>query len=68
MTANSGVVFSGGWEGVLRALSTADGRSLWEYNTAHPFAAVNSVAGKGGSLGAGQCAACLRAGIGRSGV
>ncbi len=51
-TAISGAVFSGGWDGVLHALSTADGHSLWEYNTAHEFATVNGVAGKGGSLGA----------------
>jgi polyvinyl alcohol dehydrogenase (cytochrome) len=52
VTAISGVIFSGGWDGVLHALSTADGHSLWEYDTAHPFATVNGVAGKGGSLGA----------------
>ncbi len=51
-SAVPGVVFSGGWDGVLHALSTADGRSLWEYNTAREFATVNGVPGKGGSLGA----------------
>jgi polyvinyl alcohol dehydrogenase (cytochrome) len=35
-SAIPGVLFAGGWDGVLHALSTADGRSLWEYNTAHP--------------------------------
>ena len=47
-----GVVFSGGWDGMLRAYSTEDGRQLWEYDTAHEFTTVNSVAAKGGSMGA----------------
>ena len=47
-----GVIFSGGWDGVLHALSTADGHSLWEYNTAHDYVTVNGVSGKGGSFGA----------------
>jgi len=51
-TAIPGVVFSGGWDGVLHALSTADGRSLWEYSTARDYLTVNGVPGKGGSLGA----------------
>jgi polyvinyl alcohol dehydrogenase (cytochrome) len=45
-----GVVFSGTTDGVMRAYSTADGRVLWEYNTAHDYDAVNGVAGKGGSI------------------
>lgn len=52
LTAIPGVVFSGGWDGVLRALSTADGRVLWEYNTATDYQTVNGVAAKGGSMGA----------------
>jgi polyvinyl alcohol dehydrogenase (cytochrome) len=51
-TAISGAIFSGGWDGVLHALSTADGHLLWEYNTAHEFATVNGLPGKGGSFGA----------------
>lgn len=52
LTAIPGVVFSGGWDGVLRALSTTDGHVLWEYNTVHDFDTVNGVAAKGGSMGA----------------
>jgi polyvinyl alcohol dehydrogenase (cytochrome) len=52
VTAIPGVVFSGGWDGVLRALSTEDGRVLWEYDTMKEFTAVNGVAAKGGSMGA----------------
>lgn len=52
VTAIPGVVFSGGWDGTLHALSAADGRSLWEYDTAQEFTAINGVSAKGGSLGA----------------
>ncbi len=46
-----GVVFAGGWDGVLHALSTADGKELWQYATAHDYMTVNGVPAKGGSLG-----------------
>lgn len=52
LTAIPGVVFSGGWDGVVRALSTDDGRVLWEYDTVREFTTVNGVAAKGGSMGA----------------
>ena len=52
MTALPGVVLSGGWDGVLRALSAADGKIVWQYNTIQEFATVNGVAAKGGSMGA----------------
>jgi polyvinyl alcohol dehydrogenase (cytochrome) len=52
VTAIPGVVFSGGWDGVLRALSAADGHTLWEYNTVQDFKTINGVAAKGGSMGA----------------
>ena len=52
MTVIPGVVFSGGWDGVLRALATSTGKVLWEYNTATDYQTANGVAGKGGSLGA----------------
>ena len=34
----------------MRAYAAADGKILWEYNTAQPYDTVNGVAGKGGSL------------------
>src|ERR1700722_4961069 len=52
LTAIPGVVFSGGWDGVLRALSSGDGHVLWEYNTVREFDTVNGVVAKGGSMGA----------------
>jgi polyvinyl alcohol dehydrogenase (cytochrome) len=47
-----GVVFSGGWDGVLRALSTADGKMLWQFDMLRAFETVNKVPGQGGSMGA----------------
>jgi len=52
LTSIPGVVFSGGWDGILRALSSADGHVIWEYNTVHDYETVNGVPGKGGSMGA----------------
>ncbi len=52
LTAIPGVVFSGGWDGVMRALSASDGHVIWEYNTVHDYETVNGVPGKGGSMGA----------------
>ena len=49
-SAIPGVVFTGAWDGVLRALST-DGKVIWEYNTGQAFNTVNGVPAKGGSLG-----------------
>jgi polyvinyl alcohol dehydrogenase (cytochrome) len=50
LTEIPGVVFSGGWDGVLRAFSTEDGHPLWDFNTAREFKTVNGVAAKGGSM------------------
>jgi polyvinyl alcohol dehydrogenase (cytochrome) len=50
VTVIPGVVFSGTTDGVMHAYSTADGRPLWEYNTAREFTTVNGVPGRGGSI------------------
>ena len=50
VSAIPGVVFAGGWDGVLRALATDGGRVLWEYNMVHDYNTVNGVAAKGGSM------------------
>jgi polyvinyl alcohol dehydrogenase (cytochrome) len=52
VTSIPGIVFSGGWDGMLRALSTENGRVVWEYNTVREYLTVNGVAAKGGSMGA----------------
>ncbi len=52
VTAMPGIVFSGGFDGVLRALSAADGKVVWQFDTVREFQTVNGVAAKGGSIGA----------------
>jgi len=52
VTAIPGAVFSGGLDGVIRALSPEDGSVVWEYDTARASPTVNGIPGKGGSLGA----------------
>ena len=52
LTVIPGAVISGGWDGVLRVLSSSDGHTLWEYNTVRDFETVNRVAARGGSMGA----------------
>ena len=52
-TAIPGVVFVGGVDGILRALSPNDGATLWQYDTNRAFEAVNKVATKGGSVMSG---------------
>ena len=49
-TAIPGAVFVGSRDGVLHALSTVDGHSLWEFDTAREFDTVNKVAAHGGSI------------------
>jgi polyvinyl alcohol dehydrogenase (cytochrome) len=51
-TAIPGVVFTGSWDGVLRAYATKDGQLLWQHNSAQSYQTVNGVSGKGGSLAA----------------
>jgi polyvinyl alcohol dehydrogenase (cytochrome) len=48
-----GVVFSGGVDGRLRGYSTADGKVLWEFDTAQEFTGINGVKGKGGAMDGG---------------
>jgi polyvinyl alcohol dehydrogenase (cytochrome) len=49
-SAITGVVFTGGWDGVLRAVRT-DGRQIWSFQTNLPFATVNGIEAHGGSIG-----------------
>jgi polyvinyl alcohol dehydrogenase (cytochrome) len=45
-----GMVFTGGWDGILRAVD-ANGKVVWSFNTRQDFQTVNGVQAKGGSLG-----------------
>ena len=46
-----GAVFTAGLDGMVRAYSTFDGRSIWQYDTTQKVQTVNGVEGKGGSIG-----------------
>jgi len=50
-SAIPGAVFAGGWDGHVRAYSTADGQVLWSVDTAVPVAAVNGIDARGGQIG-----------------
>jgi polyvinyl alcohol dehydrogenase (cytochrome) len=72
VTAMPGAVFAGAVDGHIRAYSAADGRVLWDYDTAREYATVNQVAARGGSIdGAGPVIAGGRlyvtSGYGRNG-
>ncbi|MGA8707209.1 MAG: PQQ-binding-like beta-propeller repeat protein [Steroidobacteraceae bacterium] len=50
VTAIPGVLFAAGTDGRLWALSSADGHSLWNFETAREFDTVNAVPAHGGSI------------------
>lgn len=47
-----GVALVGGTDGKLHALSTMDGKQVWEIDTAREYETVNKVPAHGGSIGA----------------
>ena len=49
-TAIPGVVFSGAWDGHLRAYSTTDGAVIWDVDTATPVTAANGIDAIGGHV------------------
>ncbi len=50
VTVIPGVLFAGGTDGSVWALSTEDGHTLWKYKTAIDFKTVNAVPAHGGSI------------------
>ncbi len=50
ISAIPGAVFSGSEDGHLRAYSTANGKIVWDYDTAHEYKTVNGVPGHGGAI------------------
>jgi len=46
-----GVVFTGGWDGILRAVDMS-GKVIWSFNTRQRFDSLNGVIAIGGSIGA----------------
>jgi polyvinyl alcohol dehydrogenase (cytochrome) len=51
LTVIPGVVFSGSFDGALRAYSTESGAVLWSFDTNRSFTAVNGVPAAGASIG-----------------
>src|SRR6185503_18267129 len=49
-TAIPGVVFEGAGDGRLFAVSSTDGKLLWQFNTAQEFKTVNNVMARGGAI------------------
>lgn len=49
-SAIPGAVFTGGWDGILRAVDSA-GKVIWSFNAVRDFDTVNHVPAKGGSFG-----------------
>ena len=49
-TAIPGVVFEGAGDGRLFAVSSTDGKLLWQFNTAQEFPTVNKVTARGGAI------------------
>ena len=49
-TSIPGVVFTGGWDGILRAVDT-NGKVIWTFNAMQDFTTINGVVANGGSFG-----------------
>lgn len=49
-TSIPGVVFQGAGDGRLFAVSSTDGKLLWQFNTAQEFKTVNGVMARGGAI------------------
>jgi polyvinyl alcohol dehydrogenase (cytochrome) len=45
-----GVVFTGGWDGILRAVDSA-GKVVWSYDSKQDYQTINGVIANGGSFG-----------------
>ena len=52
VTVIPGVVFFGSSTGTVYAYSTADGKALWQFDTARAFETVNAVPAQGGTINA----------------
>ena len=50
ITAIPGAAFSGARTGMIYALASSDGHTLWEFDTAREFDTVNKVAARGGTI------------------
>lgn len=52
VSVSADLLLSGGWDGVLRILSSSSGEELWSFDTVRDYDTVNAVPAHGGSMGA----------------
>lgn len=50
LTVTNDVLFAGSLDGMVRALRTSDGQTLWQHDTAQPVRGVNGPRGNGGEI------------------
>ena len=50
ITLGTGLVFAGALDGLLKAYSSTDGQTLWQFDTNQEFTAVNGVKANGGAI------------------
>ena len=50
-SAIPGVAFVGGIDGKIHAVTTSDGKQIWEFNTSREYDTVNKVPAHGGGMG-----------------
>ncbi|MFN3231906.1 MAG: PQQ-binding-like beta-propeller repeat protein [Alphaproteobacteria bacterium] len=50
VTAMPGVVFAGGFDGILRAYNSTDGSVIWEFDTVRKYVTVNGETAQGGTI------------------
>ncbi len=50
VTAIPGVVFAGGFDGILRAYNAQDGAVIWEFDTVQKYVTVNGETAQGGTI------------------
>jgi polyvinyl alcohol dehydrogenase (cytochrome) len=53
VTSIPGAVFSGSFDGYMRAYSSRDGTLLWEFDTGQSFKTVNGITASGGNIDGG---------------
>ncbi len=51
MSVIPGAVFGGGYDGILRGFSTANGELLWQFDMRQEYRTVNGIPARGGSMG-----------------
>jgi len=59
LTATADLVFAGSDDGHMRIFAAADGKLLWDYDTARKFDSVNGIEARGGAISGGSAPIAL---------